>query len=62
MPSNPFVPHPAPQPKYPVPITKDNLLRIFGEAGDFTLRQVLAGPDKQELWVCSIDGLVSSSA
>lgn len=61
MPSNPFVPHPAPQPKYPVPITKDNLLRIFGEAGDFTLRQVLAGPDKQELWVCSIDGLVSSS-
>ena len=42
MPSNPFVPHPAPQPKYPVPITKDNLLRIFGEAGDFTLRQVLA--------------------
>ncbi len=61
MPSNPFVPHPAPQPKYPVPITKDNLLRIFGETGDFTLRQVLAGPDKQELWVCSIDGLVSSS-
>ena len=61
MPSNPFVPHPAPKPKYPVSITKDNLLRIFGEAGDFTLRQVLAGPDKQKIWVCSIDGLVSSS-
>ncbi len=61
MPSNPFVPHPAPQSKYPVPITRDNLRRIFGETGDFTLRQVLAGPDKQEIWVCSIDGLVSSS-
>ncbi len=61
MPSNPFMSHPVPRPKYPVPITKDNLLRIFGQAGDFTLREVLAGPDKQQIWVCSIDGLVSSS-
>lgn len=59
--SDPFVPHPAPQPKYPVPITKENLQRIFGDAGDFTLREVLAGPEKQRIWVCSIDGLVSSS-
>ncbi len=59
--SDPFVPHPAPQPKYPVPINKENLQRIFGNAGDFTLREVLAGPEKQRIWVCSIDGLVSSS-
>ena len=59
--SDPFVPHPAPQPKYPVPINKENLQRIFGDAGDFTLREVLAGPEKQRIWVCSIDGLVSSS-
>ena len=59
--SDPFVPHPAPRPKYPVPINKENLQRIFGNAGDFTLREVLAGPEKQQIWVCSIDGLVSSS-
>ena len=43
--SDPFVPHPAPCPKYPVPINKENLQRIFGNAGDFTLREVLAGPE-----------------
>ncbi len=54
------VPHPRVFPKYPVPITRDNILRIF-RAGDFTQRKILAGPDKREIWVFFIDGLVSGS-
>ena len=58
---NPEIPHPAPKPKYPVPVTKDNILRIFGGAADFTLRELIVGRKAQRIWVCSIDGLVSSS-
>ncbi len=54
-------PHPRPQPKYPVPITHENICAIFGGAGDFTARRLLAGPGRQEIWVYSIDGLVSGS-
>lgn len=61
MPANPTEPHPRKTPKYPVPITKDNLLRIFDGAADFTLREVVVGVQHQKIWVCSIDGLVSSS-
>ena len=58
---NPELPHPAPKPKYPVPVTKDNILRIFSGAADFTLRELMIGRNAQRIWVCSIDGLVSSS-
>lgn len=58
---NPEFPHPAPKPKYPVPVTKDNILRIFSGAADFTLRELIIGRNAQRIWVCSIDGLVSSS-
>lgn len=54
-------PHPKPEPKYPVPITRDNIVRIFGTCGDFKQRSVMVGPEKQEVWVFSIDGLVSGS-
>ena len=54
-------PHPRKNPKYPVPINIENLRRIFGGAADFTVRQIIAGPERRRLWVCSIDGLVSSS-
>lgn len=54
-------PHPRKAPKYPVPINIENLQRIFGGAADFTVREIFAGPERQRLWVCSIDGLVSSS-
>lgn len=53
--------HPRPEPKYPVPVTKDNLVRIFGSCGDFQQRQVLVGPGRQQVWIFSIDGLVSGS-
>ena len=53
--------HPRPEPKYPVAITKDNIVRIFGTCGDFQQRCVLVGPEKQEVWLFSIDGLVSGS-
>lgn len=52
-------PHPRPEPKYPVPVTRENILRIFGENGDFNQRKLLVGAEKQEVWVFSIDGLVS---
>ena len=41
-------------------MTRENIERIFSGCADFTQRQVLAGPEKQELWVFSIDGLVAS--
>lgn len=54
-------PHPRPDPKYPVDITRDNLFRIFGQCADYKERQVLVGPERQPVWVFSIDGLVSGS-
>lgn len=54
-------PHPQPRPTYPVPVTHENICAIFCGAGDFTTRRVLAGPDRQEVWVYSIDGLVASA-
>lgn len=56
-----MAPHPRPEPKYPVDITRDNLFRIFGQCADYKERQVLTGPEKQPVWVFSIDGLVSGS-
>lgn len=53
------VPHPRVSPKYPIPITRENIQRIFGNAGDFEQRQIFAGPEKREIWVYFIDGLVS---
>ena len=53
-------PHPRPQPTYPFPITHENIVGIFAGAGDFEVRQVFAGPDRQSIWIYSIDGLVSS--
>lgn len=55
-----MAPHPRTEPKYPVPITKENIQRIFVDCSDFTQRQVLVGTKKQEVWVFSIDGLVAS--
>ncbi len=55
------MPHPRPAPKYPVPITRQNIAQIFSQCSDFTQRAVLVGPDRQEIWVFSIDGLVSGS-
>lgn len=52
-------PHPEKRPKYPIPITRENILRIFEENGDFNKRKLLVGPEKREVWVFSIDGLVS---
>ncbi len=54
-------PHPRPEPTYPVPITHENICAIFNGAGDFSMRQILAGPDQQKIWVYSIDGLVSGA-
>ena len=54
-------PHPRPQPVYPVAVTHENICAIFQGAGDFNTRKILVGPDRQEVWIYSIDGLVSSS-
>lgn len=54
-------PHPMPEYSYPVPMTKDNFRRIFADCGDFNQRRVLVGPERQEVWVFSIDGLVSDT-
>lgn len=55
------MPHPRPQPKYPVPLTAENVQLIFSEAGDFNKRQIYIGPDRQEVWIFSVDGLVAVS-
>lgn len=52
-------PHPRPDPKYPVPVSRENILRIFGENSDFNERRLLVGPGKQEMWLYFVDGLVS---
>ena len=54
------IPHPRTQPKYPVPMTQENVGLIFSGAGDFNKRQLFVGPDRQEVWVFSLDGLVAS--
>lgn len=53
-------PHPRLEPKYPVAMTKENISQIFVDCADFKQRQVLVGPQQQEVWVFSIDGLVAS--
>ena len=55
------MPHPRPQPKYPVPMTPENVQLIFSDAGDFNKRQIFVGPDRQEVWIFSVDGLVAAA-
>lgn len=54
-------PHPMPEKKYPVAMTRENILRIFGDCGDFNQRMVPVGPEKDPVWVFSVDGLVSDT-
>lgn len=54
-------PQPMPEYRYPVPMTKENFQRIFADCGDFNQRRILVGPEKQEVWAFSIDGLVSDT-
>lgn len=54
------MPHPRITPKYPVPMTRENICLIFSGAGDFVARRILAGQGQQEVWIFSIDGLVAS--
>lgn len=55
-----MVPHPRPEQKYPVPMTKENFQLIFSDCADFKARPVVVGPERQQVWVFSIDGLVAS--
>ena len=52
-------PHPRHIPKYDMPITRENIQRVFSGADDFDARCVLAGKNRKEVWVFSVDGLVS---
>ena len=54
-------PHPRPEPKYPAPLTHENVSAVFQNAADFTVRRIRVGPDGREIRVYAIDGLVSSS-
>lgn len=54
-------PHPMPEKKYPIPMTCENFQQIFLNCGDFNQRRVLVGPEKQPVWIFSIDGLVSDT-
>lgn len=54
-------PHPRPEPKYPYPVTHDNIVKIFSGAGDFTVRQIAVGREQKTVYIYSIDGLVSSA-
>lgn len=54
-------PHPRREPAYSGALNCANIERIFAGAADFQKRRVIAGPMKQEIWVYSIDGLVSGS-
>ena len=54
-------PHPRPDPKYPVPVTHENICAVFQGAADFTIRRILTEPDRRRIYVYAIDGLVSST-
>ena len=54
-------PHPRPVPKYPVPVTHENILAVFQGAADLTARQIGAGPEGARVWLYAIDGLVSGT-
>ena len=54
-------PHPRPEPKYPAPLTHENVSAVFQNAADFTVRKIRVGPDGREIRVYAIDGLVSGS-
>lgn len=54
-------PHPMPEKKYPIPMTRENFQRIFADCGDLNQRMVPVGPKKEPVWVFSIDGLVSDT-
>lgn len=54
-------PHPRPEPQYPVAINPENIQRIFSEAADFTARRIQMNHGRQNVWLFSIDGLVSAS-
>jgi len=53
-------PHPRPEPKYPAPLTHENLSAVFRGAADFTVRSIRAGRNGQTVWIYAIDGLVAS--
>lgn len=58
----PMEPHPKPEITYPVPMTAENIQRIFGNSGDLNQRTIWVGPKAQPVWIFSIDGLVSDSS
>ena len=47
------------QPMYPGPLTDKNIRAIFGETGDFIVRQLQCG--QRTLYAYAIDGLISSA-
>ena len=54
-------PHPRPEPKYPAPLTHENLCAVFQGAADFTVRRVESGIRGETVYVYAIDGLVSGT-
>ena len=58
---NPDRPHPRREPRIPLPLSLENLGRVFDRCADYQTREVcLAGAGDRTLTVCYIDGMARS--
>jgi len=54
-------PHPERKPRYPQPISAENLGAAFADCGDFSLREVRLGGGELTAALCSLEGLVDGA-
>ena len=58
---SPDRPHPRREPRIPLPLSLENLGRVFDQCADYQTRSVcLAGAEERTLTVCYIDGMARS--
>ena len=54
-------PHPEPRPRFPEPVSAENLRAVFADCGDFSLREVRLGGGGLTAALCSLEGLVDGA-
>lgn len=59
--SDPYIPHPRPEPRIPLPLTADHLKKVFSDCVDFKNRRVyLCGDRNRAVILCYIEGMAKT--
>lgn len=56
--ADPYVPHPRREPRFPMPLTPENLKQVFADCVDYKTRTVC--PGGREITVCWLDGMAKT--